>query len=126
MTNQLVISSVDLPNFIAKVNAMTAHSPGNRYPVAPSKMPATELAPERRSPLPLSLPPRGLSREQAAAYFGIGSSLFDRLVKDGRAPKPKQIDGRVVWDRLQLDRAFSALPDVAGHAEEDDRWDCVA
>ena len=60
--------------------------------------------------LPQSLPPRGLSREQAAAYVGISPSLFDILVKDGRMPAPKRVNARTVWDRLQLDAAFAALP----------------
>src|SRR5215469_9205069 len=60
--------------------------------------------------LPQSLPPRGLSREQAAAYVGISPSLFDMLVKDGRMPAPKRINSRTVWDRLQLDDAFTAIP----------------
>ena len=55
--------------------------------------------------LPQSLAPRGLSREQAAAYVGISPSLFDMLVKDGRMPSPKRINARTVWDRLQLDAA---------------------
>ncbi len=62
--------------------------------------------------LPLSLAPRGLSREQAAAYIGISPSLFDILIKDGRMPGPKRINARVVWDRLKLDAAFEALADT--------------
>ena len=62
------------------------------------------------SVLPQSLAPRGLSREQAAAYVGISPSLFDMAVKDGRMPAPKRINARTVWDRLQLDAAFAALP----------------
>lgn len=62
--------------------------------------------------LPLSLPPRGLSREQAAAYVGVSSSLFDMLIKDGRMPGPKRINSRVIWDRLKLDAAFEALADT--------------
>ena len=42
------------------------------------------------------------------------------MVADGRMPKPKRIDGRVVWDRLQLDSAFAALPDEDGRV--DDVW----
>lgn len=61
--------------------------------------------------LPLSLPPRGLSRGQAAAYIGVSASLFDQLIKDGRMPNPKRINGRVVWDRRQLDEKFDALDD---------------
>ena len=63
----------------------------------------------RVSSLPSSLPPRGLSRLQAAEYIGIGASKFDELVADGRMPKPKRIDSRTVWDRAQLDEAFTAL-----------------
>lgn len=61
--------------------------------------------------LPLSLPPRGLSRVQAAAYIGISPTLFDAMVDDGRMPKPKKINARSVWDRAQLDECFAALPD---------------
>ena len=55
--------------------------------------------------------PRGLNREQAAAYIGVGTSLFDAMVKDGRMPKPKEINSRTVWDRHRLDVAFEELPD---------------
>jgi hypothetical protein len=47
---------------------------------------------------------------QAAAYVGVSPSLFDMLVKDGRMPVPKRVNSRNVWDRLQLDGAFAALP----------------
>jgi excisionase family DNA binding protein len=72
--------------------------------------------------------PRGLSREQAAEYVGVGATKFDEMVADGRMPRPKRIDGRVVWDVVRLDIAFEALPDVAGRASEkpDDIWDNVA
>ena len=36
------------------------------------------------------------------------------MVRDGRMPKPKPINARKVWDRLRLDQAFEALPDVDG------------
>ncbi|TDR33716.1 helix-turn-helix transcriptional regulator [Aquamicrobium defluvii] len=54
--------------------------------------------------------PRGLSREEAARYVGVGATKFDEMVKDGRMPKPKRVDGRVVWDRAALDLAFTDLP----------------
>lgn len=63
--------------------------------------------------LPLSLPPRGLSRTESAAYIGVSASLFDMMVKDGRMPMPKRINARTVWDRIRLDAAFLALPDDA-------------
>jgi predicted DNA-binding transcriptional regulator AlpA len=63
--------------------------------------------------LPLSCPPRGLSRVQAAAYVGISATKFDEMVADGRMPKPVRIDSRVLWDRYRLDEAFDALSDMA-------------
>ena len=63
-----------------------------------------------RDVLPISLPPRGLSRGQAAAYVGVSPSFFDTLVKHGRMPGPKRINTRAVWDKMQLDEAFTALP----------------
>ena len=58
-------------------------------------------------------PPRGLSRDEAARYVGIGVTLFDQMVADGRMPGPKVINSRKVWDRQRLDVAFEDLPDVA-------------
>jgi predicted DNA-binding transcriptional regulator AlpA len=59
----------------------------------------------------------GFNREQSAEYIGVSPTQFDELVADGRMPKPKRIDGRVVWDRLQLDLAFAALPDADGRGD---------
>lgn len=73
----------------------------------------------KRAPALPHLPPRGLSRTQAAAYIGVSPSLFDMMVADGRMPGPKHINARRVWDRHKLDEAFDALPG------EDERnpWD---
>jgi predicted DNA-binding transcriptional regulator AlpA len=65
----------------------------------------------RYDALPASLPPRGLSREAAAQYIGVSVGKFDEMIVDGRMPKPVRIDGRNVWDRRALDRAFDALVD---------------
>jgi predicted DNA-binding transcriptional regulator AlpA len=75
----------------------------------------------QKSCLPASLPPRGLSRVQAAEYIGIGPSKFDELVDDGRMPKPKRIDGRTVWDRIKLDEAFAAIDE--GDSRISNEWD---
>lgn len=56
-------------------------------------------------------PPRGLSREEAARYIGVGATKFDEMVADRRMPRPKRIDGRVIWDRYALDAAFTDLPE---------------
>jgi len=72
---------------------------------------------DRENILPTSLPPRGLSRAQAAAYIGVSPTLFDEMVADGRMPKATRINSRVVWDRLKLDEAFAGLSD---HSHPDD------
>jgi predicted DNA-binding transcriptional regulator AlpA len=77
----------------------------------------------RGNVLPLSLPPRGLSRVESAAYVGVSPSLFDSMVKDRRMPPPKRINGRTVWDRKRLDAAFDALPD---DGDGSNPWDEVA
>jgi predicted DNA-binding transcriptional regulator AlpA len=61
--------------------------------------------------LPPSLPPRGLSRKETAAYIGVSPSLFDEMEKDGRMPKPLRVNSRVIWDRWEIDQAFEALKD---------------
>jgi len=63
-----------------------------------------------RLPDILAYPPRGMSREEAARYIGVGTTKFDEMVADRRMPKPKRVDGRVLWDRLAIDAAFSDLP----------------
>lgn len=82
------------------------------------------LMSRREQALPLNLPPRGLSRVQAAAYVGISPSLFDEMVTDGRMPKPLRINARTVWDRVKLDEAFAALSD--GEGDLQDPWSKVA
>jgi hypothetical protein len=63
--------------------------------------------------------PRGLSRDQAAAYVGVGVTKFNEMVEDGRMPKPKHVDTRLLWDRYALDQAFEVL-------DADDGGDDVA
>jgi predicted DNA-binding transcriptional regulator AlpA len=63
-----------------------------------------------------SQPRRGLRRVEAAIYIGISPTKFDEMVEDGRMPRPKRIDGAVVWDQRRLDLAFEALPDEGGDA----------
>lgn len=67
---------------------------------------------------PHTLLPRGLSRDEAAEYVGVGTTLFDEMVLDGRMPPPKEINSRRVWDRHKLDRFFEDLPDTS-----DNPWD---
>lgn len=78
-----------------------------------------------RPDLPNSLPPRGLSRSIASLYIGVSVTKFDQLVHEGRMPSAKRIDGRKLWDRDALDRAFWALPDD-GPVLLENPWDAVA
>ena len=60
---------------------------------------------------------RGLSRTEAAEYVGVSVSLFDAMVDDRRMPRPKRFNSRLVWDRIKLDEAFSAIPDADAEPE---------
>lgn len=57
----------------------------------------------------LPYPPRGLCREDAALYIGVGPTTFDRLVEEGRMPKPLRVGKRVIWDRIKIEAAFADL-----------------
>jgi hypothetical protein len=43
------------------------------------------------------------------------------MVFDGRLPKPRLFNSKKIWDRLELDEAFEALP---RDGEEND-WDGI-
>ncbi len=79
-----------------------------------------------REARPAPLDPRGLSRVDAAGYFGISPTLFDQLVRNGVLPRAKALQGRNIWDRRELDRAFDDLPARADSAQdapgEDGGW----
>lgn len=73
----------------------------------------------RALPLPTAV---ALNRAEAAAFVGVGTTLFDRLVQKGLMPRPKLIEGRRVWDVRELLRAFDALP--SGNDDDDSNpWD---
>lgn len=80
---------------------------------------------QRRDILPLSLPPRLLTRELAAAYLSLSTYMFDGMVADGRMPAPKVVGNRLLWCRLALDKAVDSLPDRNGRVSEDERWQCA-
>jgi len=66
-------------------------------------------------------PRRGLRRDDAARYIGVGATKFDSMVKDGRMPPPREIDGCRIWDIRELDIAFDDLPSRA--APVHNPWD---
>ncbi|MCI5078244.1 hypothetical protein [Oricola sp.] len=63
------------------------------------------------SPDPIAYPPRGMNRDEAARWIGVSTTKFDELIARNLMPRPKRIDGRVIWDRYALDAAFTDLPD---------------
>ena len=63
---------------------------------------------------------RGLPRTKAAEYIGCSPRKFSDMVRDGAMPAPRKIGDKKVWDRLELDDAFEALP---RHGEGFNEWD---
>ena len=66
----------------------------------------------RQNALPLSLPPRLIAREAAAAYVGVSPNTFDAMIAKGLMPRPRLLPGyrRKVWDVCELNIAIDALP----------------
>jgi predicted DNA-binding transcriptional regulator AlpA len=59
-----------------------------------------------------------LSREDAAHYVGVGTTLFDAMVQAGLMPQPRQLGSkRIAWDIRDLDRAVDELPQ-ANHSSQ--------
>ena len=65
-----------------------------------------------------SYPPRLLRADRAAAYLGMGTSTFLRMVSEGVLPKPKRIKGVVAWDRYSLDSCVDGIDDEANNTVE--------
>ena len=64
-----------------------------------------------------AVPRRGLNRVEAARYVGISTTIFDKLVQEGKMPEPFRIGARAIWDLRKLDAAFDEL---SGPDEGDD------
>lgn len=65
----------------------------------------------RGGALPVSLPPLGINREQAAELIGVSTSTFDKLVEARKMPRPRIASaGRLVYDVSEIAEAFRQLP----------------
>jgi hypothetical protein len=53
--------------------------------------------------------PRGLRRVLAAAYIGVSLSVWDSMVASATMPAAKRFNGRTIWDKVAVDRAFDLL-----------------
>jgi hypothetical protein len=67
----------------------------------------------------------GLAEPEAAAAVGVSASKFRQLVSDRRMPKPRRIDGRLIYDVDELRAAFKSMPHD-GDVGEADTWVDVA
>lgn len=77
----------------------------------------------RQDTLPPSLAPRLVCRRVAAAYVSVSPTLFDKMVCEGRMPKPKRIStDRIGWDVRELDAAIDDFPTVEDAPAVDDTW----
>lgn len=65
--------------------------------------------------LPPGLAPRGLTREQAAAFFGVSPTTFDKGRVDGSFPGPTLPGGR--YDRVLLDLTANRLSGILTQSE---------
>lgn len=72
--------------------------------------------------LPANLPPRGLTREQAAEYVGCETVVaFSDWVRRGLVPGPMK--GTHRWDRKALDAALDHLSGLRDDADLSiDEW----
>ena len=81
----------------------------------------------RYDALPPGVLPFAVSREAAAALLSISTSKFDMLVSDDRMPKPRVLDGRVLWDVEEVRAAWRALPRRGAAAQDNEAnpWDAA-
>ena len=54
--------------------------------------------------------PAAMRRDKAARYCGVSAGHFDRLVREGFMPAPRNQLGVKVWLRAEIDDALFALP----------------
>ena len=47
---------------------------------------------------------------EAALYLSLSTSFFRTLVQQGVMPRPRLIGRRRVWDVVEIDVAFEAIP----------------
>ncbi len=89
-------------------------------------------SPSRTDPVPAApslLLPRALKAPRAAEYLGISETKLRTLVAEGRAPRPRRLDGCVTWDVRDLDAFYETLPrDGEPDPEQsgDDGWTGIA
>jgi predicted DNA-binding transcriptional regulator AlpA len=78
----------------------------------------------KQAALPSTLPPRLIGREAAAAYINVSPNTLDKMVAEGRMPRPRVlVDRRHAWDVRELDLAVDSLPHRGEElAASDEGW----
>jgi predicted DNA-binding transcriptional regulator AlpA len=66
-----------------------------------------------------------MGRVLAADYIGFSPGFFDKMVVDGRMPKPRRVGSRLVWLRDELEAALRSLP-AEGNDDGLNEWDTAA
>ncbi|WP_425419763.1 hypothetical protein [Oricola indica] len=59
-----------------------------------------------------ALPPserRCLDRKEAASYVNVSVGSFDKLIQEGKMPRPIQLLRRKVWDKQMIDRMIDRM-----------------
>lgn len=62
-------------------------------------------------PAPFALP-TGMRRVAAAKHCDVSAGHFDRMVKEGVMPAPRNLSGVKIWLRQELDDALHSLPTI--------------
>lgn len=62
--------------------------------------------------LPPVTAPTGLRRVDAARHCGISAGHFDKLVREGVMPTPRDLLGVKVWVRQELDEVLFGLVEI--------------
>jgi len=112
---------------IPSIDTVVDDSGEDAEPVEPVKRKRRPtLAGTRQVALPPTLAPRLVHRDAAAAYVAVSPNTFDKMVKDGRMPRPKKLsDKRIAWDVRALDAAVDQLPVETADAPNDESWSDV-
>jgi hypothetical protein len=76
----------------------------------------SDSVPDFRGNLPALPPVRCLNESQAAAYLGLGITLFREI-----GPPPIKVRKRNIWDRLDLDTWLDEYK-ARGRAKEEKLW----
>ena len=72
---------------------------------------------------PIILTKLGYRDHEAAALIGVSVSKFRDLIKSGRMPESRRIDGCAVWRGDELLAAFNDLTNTASPSDPDNEPD---